>query len=190
MELMSFHPILTRKLWLFLRKWLLFVPKWTNYQLQNCRTAERDATVEKFIAHWRPAREKTSFSDSDCHFGHYIAASDDMELATLHVESLNIAARRGIPLNCWRHSLTILLEKILGNILVDKLCAICLLEAYFNWWLKLIYARRMMSDIRRSNMIPAEQFATTGRTAIDRVLAKQLGFLIEPTLYISPQLLT
>jgi hypothetical protein len=77
------------------------------------------------------------------------------------------------------------------KILVDKkLRAICLLEADFNWWLKLIYVRRMMSDIRRSNMIPAKQFATTGRTAIDRVLAKQLGFLIEPTLYISPQLLT
>jgi hypothetical protein len=106
-----------------------------------------------------------------------------VELATLHVESLNIAARCGIPLNCWRHSLTILLKKILGNILVDKkLRAICLLEADFNWWLKLIYVRRMMSDIRRSNMIPAKQFATTGRTAIDRVLAKQLGFLIEPTL--------
>jgi hypothetical protein len=34
----------------------------------------------------------------------------------------------------------------------------------------------MMSDIRRRNMIPAEQFATTGHTAIDGVMAKQLGF--------------
>jgi hypothetical protein len=33
-----------------------------------------------------------------------------------------------------------------------------------------------MSDIRRSKQIPAEQFATTGRTAIDGVMAKQMGF--------------
>jgi hypothetical protein len=41
---------------------------------------------------------------------------------------------------------------------------------------KLIYAWRMMCDICRSNMIPAEQFATTVRTAIYGVMAKQLGF--------------
>jgi hypothetical protein len=88
-------------------------------------TAELDATVAEFIAHWRSAREKTSSSDSGRHFGHYIAASDDVELSTLHVESLNIASRRGIPLARWKHSLTVLLEKVLGNILVDKLRAIC-----------------------------------------------------------------
>jgi hypothetical protein len=145
-------------------------------EMDQLTTAESDATVEEFISHWRSAREKTSSSDSGRHFGHYIAASDDVELSTLHVESLNIASRRGIPLARWRHSLTILLEKVLGNILVDKLRAICLLEADFNWWLKLIYARRMMSDIRNSNLIPAEQFATTGKTAIDGVMAKQMGF--------------
>jgi hypothetical protein len=34
----------------------------------------------------------------------------------------------------------------------------------------------MMSDIRCSNLIPAKRFATTGRTAIDGVMAKQMGF--------------
>jgi hypothetical protein len=58
----------------------------------------------------------------------------------LHVESLNIAGLRGVPLERWRSGLTVLLEKVLGNILVDKLRAICLLEADFNWWLKLIFA--------------------------------------------------
>eukprot|EP00956_Cyclotella_meneghiniana_P019224 scaffold32771_cov65-Cyclotella_meneghiniana.AAC.1 len=145
-------------------------------EMDQMTTSERDATVEEFIDHWHSAREQTSSSDSGRHFGHYIAASDDRELTTLHVESLNIAGRRGIPLARWKHSLTVLLEKIHGNNLVDKLRAICLLEADFNWWLKLIYARRMMSDVRRNNQIPVEQFATTGRTAIDGVMAKQLGF--------------
>jgi hypothetical protein len=139
--------------------------------MDQMSTAEQETTVEEFVGHWRSAHEKISSSDSGCHFRHYIAASDDVELLTLHVESLNIAGRRGIPLAQWKHSLTTLLEKILGNILTNKLRTICLLEADFKWWLKLIYARGMMSDISCSNLIPAEQFATTGRTAIDGVMA-------------------
>jgi hypothetical protein len=42
----------------------------------------------------------------------------------------------------WGKGLTVLLEKILGNVFVHKLCAICLLEADFNWWNKLIFAKK------------------------------------------------
>jgi hypothetical protein len=108
--------------------------------MDGMSTAERDARVEEFIDHWHTARDKTSSSDSGRHFGHYIATSDNRELSTLHVESLNLAGHRRIPLACWKHSLTVLLEKILGNNRVDKLRAICLLEADFGWWLNLIYA--------------------------------------------------
>jgi hypothetical protein len=40
-----------------------------------------------------------------------------------------------------RKGLTVLLEKILGNVFVRKLRAICSLEADFNWWNKLIFAK-------------------------------------------------
>eukprot|EP00956_Cyclotella_meneghiniana_P011946 scaffold16843_cov51-Cyclotella_meneghiniana.AAC.2 len=133
-------------------------------------------TVEDFISYWKSAREKTSSSDSGRHFGHYIAASDDPELAILHVESLNIAARRGTALDRWKSALTVLLEKVMGNILIEKLRAICLLEADFNWWLKMTFARKMMSDIRRQDMIPMEQVATAGKATIDGTLMKQIDF--------------
>jgi hypothetical protein len=80
-------------------------------KMDEMSTAERDATVEEFIAHWHSAQEKTSSSDSGRHFGHYIAASDDVELSTLHVESLNtsqlVAAFLSIAgdialLSCWK----------------------------------------------------------------------------------------
>ena len=66
-------------------------------------------SVEDFIDFWKSAQEKTSSSDSGRHFGHYIAASDDPELAVLHVESMNIAAKYGLPLDRWKSALTVLL---------------------------------------------------------------------------------
>eukprot|EP00956_Cyclotella_meneghiniana_P029543 scaffold71866_cov64-Cyclotella_meneghiniana.AAC.1 len=133
-------------------------------------------TVEDFIEFWHSAREETSSSDSGRHFGHYIAASDDPELAILHVESMNIAASYGLPLDRWKSALTVLLEKVMGNMLMEKLRAICLLEADFNWWLKITFARKMMSRIRGQGHIPMEQFATAGKCPIDGTMCKQMGF--------------
>jgi hypothetical protein len=137
---------------------------------------DRRLTVEDFISFWHSAREETSSSDSGRHFGHYIAASDDPELAILHVESMNVAASYGLPLDRWKSALTVLLEKVMGNMLMEKLRAICLLEADFNWWLKITFARKMMSNIRREGRIPMEQFATAGKCPIDGSMCKQMGF--------------
>jgi len=52
----------------------------------------------------------------------------------------------GLPLERWGKGLTVLLEKVMGNNYINKLCVICLLEADFNWWNKLVFARRMMSN--------------------------------------------
>eukprot|EP00956_Cyclotella_meneghiniana_P004094 scaffold4965_cov23-Cyclotella_meneghiniana.AAC.2 len=77
------------------------------------KTEPEYVTIEDFIGYWKSARERTSSSGSGRHFGHYIAASDDPELAILHLESLNIAARRGTALRiggrvpslyCWKRS--------------------------------------------------------------------------------------
>lgn len=137
---------------------------------------DRHLTVEDFIGFWCSAREETSSSDSGRHFGHYIAASDDPYLAILHVESMNIAASYGLPLDRWKSALTVLLEKVLGNQLMEKLQAISLLEADFNWWLKITFAQKMMSRIRKQGMIPIEQFATAGKCPIDGSMCKQTGF--------------
>jgi hypothetical protein len=56
----------------------------------------------------------------------------------------------------WGKGLTVLLEKILGNVFVHKLRAICLLEVDFNWWNKLIFAKQMMKQAGREGCIPQE----------------------------------
>ena len=48
----------------------------------------------------------------------------------------------------WLHGLTVLLEKVAGKIDIDKLPAICLYEADFNWILKLLFSKRMIANAR------------------------------------------
>jgi hypothetical protein len=43
----------------------------------------------------------------------------------------------------------------MDNILIDTLrIAICLLEDDFNWWLKIIYVRRMIELMRTNGVTP------------------------------------
>jgi hypothetical protein len=116
-------------------------------------------TPEDFQYFWQTARERTGSSYSGLHFGHYKAASFCPNLSLLHAEKLSICARNGVALARWGKGLTVLLEKILGNVFVHKLRAICLLEADFNWWNKLIFAKQMMKQAVQEGSIPQECFA-------------------------------
>ena len=69
--------------------------------------------------------------------------------------------------------LTVLLEKIIGNVFVHKLLAICLLEADFNWWNKLIFARQMMQQAVQDCLISQECFAKKHSHCNHAVLTKQ-----------------
>ena len=104
-------------------------------------------------------------------------ASNDPELAVLHVESMNIVAKYGLPLDRRKSALTVLLEKVMGNQLIQKLQAICLLEADFNWWLKITFAQKMMSRIQKEGQIPMNQFAPAGKCPIDGSDVQANGFL-------------
>ncbi len=89
---------------------------------------------------------------------------------------LSICARNRMPLAQWGKGLTVLLEKILGNVFVHKLHAICLLEANFNWWNKLIFAKRMMQQAAQDCRIPQECFAKN--TAIAAMLFLPSNFTV------------
>ena len=119
-------------------------------------------TRDDFQSWWLHAREETQSSKSGGHFGHYKAAAENDYLSALHVAKLNLALETGVPYERWGHGLTVLLEKEFGSIYIDKLRAICLFEADFNWLQKIIFAKRMISCARQKQVIPAEQCATPG----------------------------
>ena len=87
-----------------------------------------------------------------------------------------MATTKGSPLSRWGQGVTVLLEKIAGTASIEKLRAICLLEVDFNWWLKVIFARKMMHRMKHAGVIPLEQGAVTGKSTINNSLLKQLFF--------------
>ena len=110
---------------------------------------------------WRTAKEAIQSSKCGYHFGHYIAAAENDYLTALHTARINLALETGIPYERWGHGLTCLLEKEFGSIYVDKLRAICLFEADFNWLQKIIFSHRMIKAAHAKGVIPPEQCATT-----------------------------
>jgi hypothetical protein len=89
-------------------------------------------TPENFQHFWLTARGGTGLFFSGPHFGHYKAFSFCPDLLLLHAAKLSICARNGVALARWGKQLTVLLEKIIENVFVHKLCTICLLKADFN----------------------------------------------------------
>jgi hypothetical protein len=98
------------------------------------------------------------------------ARSDKLSL--LHSAKLSIAARLGITLDRCHNVLTVLLEKTFGNIMINKLRAICLLKSDYNWLMKLIFAKRMMENARANGVIPREQFAKARSKCQDGCMIK------------------
>jgi hypothetical protein len=118
------------------------------------------------------AREKTESSYSRCHFGHYVCASHDNVLSDLHAMSINTIQEIGTTPSRWRNAITVLLEKVFGNRYIDRLRAICLLEADFNWYNKLIFAHHLEQFCRKHDLIPHEQFAKSKSSCEEATLVK------------------
>lgn len=134
---------------------------------------QEGTTVEDFMSFWTTAREATSSSKSDQHFSHYRASCNDMSLVDKNV---NIAARRRQPLHRWQQGVTVLLEKVTRTIHIDRLKAICFLEADFNWWLKIIFAKCMLQWIKVNGVMPIELGVISRKTTTDSSMIKQLFF--------------
>jgi hypothetical protein len=111
---------------------LMFKEAAHTYAALSPKEISTYVTPEDFQHFWRTAREHTGSSYSRLHFCHYIATSLCPDLLLLHAAELSMCARNGVALARWGKGLTVLLEKIIGNVFVHKLHTICLLEADFN----------------------------------------------------------
>lgn len=155
-------------------KWTIAIMKAACDVFQHMSPEEISnlVTQEDFQEYWLHAREITSSSYSNMHFGIYMANARSDKLSFLHAAKLSLAAKLGITLDRWHNALTVLLEKTFGCILINKLRAICLLEADYNWLMKLIFAKRMMDNALSRGVVPAEQFAKKGSRPQDGCMIK------------------
>jgi hypothetical protein len=92
----------------------------------------------------------------------------------VHAAKLTLAAFTGIPFARWGNGLMVLLKKVFQNIYIDKMQAICLLEANYNWLNKFLFAKQMMDKAFEGDIIPAEQFAKRESQATEGVLTSGL----------------
>jgi hypothetical protein len=153
---------------------MLFEEAHRIFSLKSTEEISNFVSTEDFQYFWSRADETIQSSYSHIHFGHYKAIARDKYLSALQAAKLSLAAKTGIPMERWGHSLTILLEKEFGNIYIDKMRAICLMEADFNWLNKLVFAKRMMDQAYDAGIVPVEQFARRGVQSAHGVLCKIL----------------
>ena len=113
-------------------------------------------STEQWIEHWKHTNERTASSLSGLHFGHYKAHTVMREIAEIKCKLVNLALASGQPLLRWTKGVSVMLEKVAGNINVQKLRAILLLEADFNAMHKIIFNNRLMPRIEADNAIPME----------------------------------
>lgn len=113
-------------------------------------------TTKQWIEHWEKAKERTSSSYSGLHFGHYKAHTEMTEIAEIKCKLVNLAIKSGQPLTRWIKGVSVMLEKVAGDINVQKLRAILLLEADFNALHKIMFNNRLTPKLEESGMIPIE----------------------------------
>ena len=114
-----------------------------------------------FKQFWKHARETTSSSTSTVHFGHYKAA------ATSDKVSAFLAKKIIVPPTRWGNGLQVMLEKIAGIPLVNKLRAILLMDSDFNFHNKWLFGYKAMNVLLENGYIPEEQFSQQESTAED-----------------------
>jgi len=148
-----------------------------QFPSQAARHAHISAVLRPadFIAHWRRAKERTSSSPSGLHFGHYKAATHLPLLAHLHARFTQLVFMTGLSISRYQAGLQVILEKKAGNIHVDNLRAILLMEGDFNGAMKIFIGARMIQSAQALKLIPSECYGSRpGCTALQVSLNRAL----------------
>ena len=151
----------------------LLLDEYTNKFLSFISSRSQLPTIsaavlrDDFIAYCKSAREKISSFLSGRHFGHYKTASGNPFLSELHASFQHVASSSGLIISHWSKGLTIMLEKVEGNIEVNKFRAILLMKANFNVSNKLIFGHRMIKQTEAHHRMPEDLYGSqTYLTAI------------------------
>ncbi len=143
-------------------------------KIVNGKGSKNIITPEDFKRFWRKVKEFTSSLMSGVHYRHYMAAIQDDLSTEILAQQLTMIARSGIPPENWSIDLQVMLEKIAGVCLVEKLQAIQLYEANFNCYNQFIFGGQAMQILTISGYIPEELFSQKGNTAEDATFDKTL----------------
>jgi len=133
-------------------------------------------TRETWQRKWRGAKEGTSSSESGMHFGQYKAEAELDLNSHFHAMKISLVLKHGITLKRWARGLSVMLEKMFGCKLVEKLRVILLMEAEFNFANKQVYGFEILNNVRKYGFMPEEIYSEKNRMAEDGSLAKVLFY--------------
>jgi hypothetical protein len=132
-------------------------------------------TKEDFQAYWQKTKECTSSSISGLHYGHYKAAASDDFLSEIHALMMELVVTGAIPLAHWEMGLSCMIKKVAGIFKVEKLWAILLMEADFNFFNGLMFTKCMMHQVEAKDWIPLECYGSRqNHEAIDVAVNQRL----------------
>jgi len=67
-------------------------------------------TLAEYIHGWRHVCEETSSSYSAIHFGHYIAGTQESQIAQFNAHMALLPAATGYSPSCWHHGRNVMLK--------------------------------------------------------------------------------
>jgi hypothetical protein len=129
-------------------------------------------------------KETTSTSPSGRHLGHYISLlkqiGDDTDetakkILKLHHTMLQVAQLWCKPFTRWKVEMEVMLEKDKGDPKIDCLCIICLYEANYNIFLKIMWAHHLVRTCKEHDLFDNAQAGgqpnrTSGDVAVQKIL--------------------
>ena len=143
-------------------------------KIVNGEGSKIEIAPEDFKLFWRRVNKFTLSSLLGIHYGHYKAAVQDKFSTNLLSQQLSLIARSGVPPKSWCVGLQVMLEKIAGICLVDKLRAIQLYKADFNFYNQFVFGSKAMNMIMSNDLVPEQFFSQKGSTAEDAKFYKTL----------------
>ncbi len=133
-----------------------------------------DLTANQFKYYWRGFKERTSSSISGIHVGRYKSATHSEVITNFLARKITLITRGGCPPDHWGHGLQVMLEKVAGVALVNKLCAILLMEADFNYMNKWLFGHEAINKMYALGYVAEDQYSQKESTAEDARLDNKL----------------
>ena len=133
-------------------------------------------TGADYIRYWQKIKDRTSSSPSGVHITHYKASALNSTAADHFALQMNLIIRSGVHPLRWGSALQVMLEKVAGICLVDKLRSIQLYEADLNWFMKFIFNDIALTKLEETGLLPEEHYSNKGSTSEDACFEKTLTF--------------
>lgn len=133
-----------------------------------------ELTAGEYRHFWKNVKDTTSSSISGLHFGIYKAAMGSDIITNFLADKITVAATYGSPPTRWGCGLQVMLEKVAGVALVNKLRAILLMEGDYNFFNKWIFGYKALDMLYAEGYIPQDQYSQRESTAEDARLDNRL----------------